>query len=149
MAAVEFACKRAKDIFARASFGARSDAVYAHAPIGAFANRRVAISGRGARVPGIESEIWSLGINSSHAVPGEPVDAPTGLAIGNSVVRSMRADPTQLLDIDVNQLTETGALVAADRLRRIQTAEFAEADPLAEGPATEQALGRRVDLTNQ
>ncbi len=57
-------------------------------------------------------------------------DMPAGLAADDSMTRPMRADPTQPLDVDVDQLTGAGALIAADRLRSIQTTELAEADSL-------------------
>src|SRR5215467_15659827 len=57
-------------------------------------------------------------------------DVPAGLAADHPVTRPMRADPTQFLDVDVDQLTRAGALVAADWLGRIQAAELAETDPL-------------------
>jgi hypothetical protein len=46
------------------------------------------------------------------------------------------ADPHQLLDVDVDQLTRAGALVAVGRLGRPQTAQLAEADVgrLSESP---------------
>jgi hypothetical protein len=39
-------------------------------------------------------------------------------------------DPPQLLDIDVNQLAGTGALIAVGRLRWLQPREFAQTDAL-------------------
>jgi hypothetical protein len=38
-------------------------------------------------------------------------------------------DPAQFLDVDVDQLAGAGALITADRLRRLQAGEPAEADP--------------------
>ena len=65
-----------------------------------------------------------------------PTFAPPDLRVafaGDAVPRPLGADPAELLDVDVDQLTGPGALIAADRLRWLQAGELAEADPLEHG----------------
>jgi hypothetical protein len=61
-----------------------------------------------------------------------PVDADLDLAAavtGDAVARAFDADPAELLDVDVDQLARPLALVAVGRLRRLESAAPAEADP--------------------
>jgi len=56
---------------------------------------------------------------------GAVAPAPPGHAVPGPV----RADAAEFLHVDVDQLARPGALVATDRLRRLQAREPAEADP--------------------
>ena len=68
-----------------------------------------------------------------HELPAGPCAAAAWTALPGAVVRDAVADPVEaaeLLDVEVDQLAGVVALVAADRLGRLQSGEAIEAKRL-------------------
>jgi hypothetical protein len=77
----------------------------------------------------VDADVDPLPAGHAPAVTTTTLELAPAVA-GDPMPRPLDADPAQFLDVDVDQLAGSGALVAADRLRRLEAREPAETYPL-------------------
>jgi len=92
----------------------------------------------------VDADVDALVADSaaSDAVAVELGQVATLVRSTDDPVPGAALDPPQLLDVDVDQLAGALLFIAADRLRGLEAAELAEADPLGAPPTRSRSPSR-------